>query len=200
SMSEAIVSGRTGLLARAADPGTLANAIAYLLDHPDEGRRMALTAREHVAQRCRPEVLGEDFDEVYALALRDVGVLTSSTAGARCDPVSVCSPAPRSPSIRPSGGPALGGASLCTSPHTPPTARLPRWSSRRAASDARPLSTRRWPQGQWRRGTTSPWATGRPSGGWSSRSGCREAAAGACRTAEPNRTSSHGSLHWSQRF
>ena len=83
SMSEAIVSGRTGLLARAADPGTLANAIAYLLDHPDEGRRMALTAREHVAQRCRPEVLGEDFDEVYALALRDVGVLTSSTAGAR---------------------------------------------------------------------------------------------------------------------
>jgi glycosyltransferase involved in cell wall biosynthesis len=80
SMSEAIVSGRTGLLARPDDPRTLARALGYLLDHPDEAARMARAARDHIAQRCRPEVLGEDFDEVYRLALRDAGVRVPAEA------------------------------------------------------------------------------------------------------------------------
>ncbi|MFL5966418.1 MAG: glycosyltransferase [Gaiellaceae bacterium] len=71
SMSEAVVAGRTGLLARPADPRSLARALDYLLDHPDEGARMADAARALVSQRCRPGILGEDFDQVYRLALRD---------------------------------------------------------------------------------------------------------------------------------
>ena len=76
SVSEAVISGRTGLLARPSDPASLARALAYALDHPDEAMRMAEAAREHVASRCRSDVLGEDFEQAYEIALRDsrVGV------------------------------------------------------------------------------------------------------------------------------
>jgi glycosyltransferase involved in cell wall biosynthesis len=69
SMSEAVIAGRTGLLARPGDPASLARALAWSLDHPAEMQRMAAAGREHIASRCRSDVLGEDFAQSYELAL-----------------------------------------------------------------------------------------------------------------------------------
>lgn len=71
SVSEAVISGRTGLLARPADPASLARALAYALDHPGEAMRMAEAAREHIESRCRSDVLAGDFEHAYEIALRD---------------------------------------------------------------------------------------------------------------------------------
>ena len=73
SVPEIVISGRTGLLARPGDPATLSRALAYLLDHPDEGQRMAAAAREHIGDRFRPEVLARDMTESYEVALRAGG-------------------------------------------------------------------------------------------------------------------------------
>ena len=45
--------------------------MAYLMDHPAEGARMALAARTHLGNRFHPEVLGRDLSETYQLALSD---------------------------------------------------------------------------------------------------------------------------------
>jgi glycosyltransferase involved in cell wall biosynthesis len=70
SVPEIVISGRTGLLARPGDPASLSRSLRYLLDNPDEGRRMAEAAREHIGDGFRPEVLGRDLMESYAVALR----------------------------------------------------------------------------------------------------------------------------------
>jgi glycosyltransferase involved in cell wall biosynthesis len=70
SVPEIVISGRTGLLARPADPASLARGLAYLLDHSEEAACMAEAARAHLGDRFRPEVLGNDMMEVYELALR----------------------------------------------------------------------------------------------------------------------------------
>src|SRR5215212_3344056 len=70
SVPEIVISGRTGLLARPGDPASLSRAIGYLLDHPDEGERMAEAARAHIGDRFSPEVLGRDLTEAYDVALR----------------------------------------------------------------------------------------------------------------------------------
>ena len=70
SVPEIVISGRTGLLARPDDPASLSRALGYLLDNPDEGRRMAEAARAHIGDGFRPEVLGRDLMESYAVALR----------------------------------------------------------------------------------------------------------------------------------
>jgi glycosyltransferase involved in cell wall biosynthesis len=74
SVSEAVISGRTGLLARAGDPASLARALAYALDHPGEATRMAEAAREHIEGRFTSDVLGGDFEHAYEIALRDAHV------------------------------------------------------------------------------------------------------------------------------
>jgi glycosyltransferase involved in cell wall biosynthesis len=70
SVPEIVISARTGLLARPGDPATLTRALAYLLDHPAEGERMAAAARRHIGDRFRPEVLAADMTEAYDVALR----------------------------------------------------------------------------------------------------------------------------------
>jgi len=74
SISEAVISGRTGLLARPADPASLTRALRYALDHPAESRRMAEAGREHIVSRYHSDVLGEDFEQAYEIALRDSAV------------------------------------------------------------------------------------------------------------------------------
>jgi glycosyltransferase involved in cell wall biosynthesis len=71
SVPEVVVPGKTGLLARAGDPESLGQALAYLLDHTEEGARMAEAARAHVGDRFRAEVLGDDLAEGYEIAVRD---------------------------------------------------------------------------------------------------------------------------------
>jgi glycosyltransferase involved in cell wall biosynthesis len=73
SVPEIVVSGKTGLLARPSDPGSLSRALGYLLDHPGEASRMAAAARVHLGNRFRAEALGRDLAEVYELALRTAG-------------------------------------------------------------------------------------------------------------------------------
>jgi len=73
AVPEVVVPGRTGMLVPAAAPALLGRALAYLLDHPSEGSRMAAAARVQLGDRFDPEVLGRDLAETYEMAL------TSST-------------------------------------------------------------------------------------------------------------------------
>jgi glycosyltransferase involved in cell wall biosynthesis len=76
SVPEIVVSGKTGLLARPADAGSLSRALGHMLDHPAEAERMASAARVHLGERFRPDVLGADLMDVYesALAFARAGV------------------------------------------------------------------------------------------------------------------------------
>jgi glycosyltransferase involved in cell wall biosynthesis len=65
SVPEIVVSGRTGILARPGDPRSLADALAYLLDRPEEASRMAEAARRHVGEQFRPDLLGTELAAVY---------------------------------------------------------------------------------------------------------------------------------------
>jgi glycosyltransferase involved in cell wall biosynthesis len=69
SVPEVVLPGRTGLLARPHDPGSLACALAFMLDHPADAARMARAAREAVRSGCRPEAHARDLDDAYRLAL-----------------------------------------------------------------------------------------------------------------------------------
>jgi glycosyltransferase involved in cell wall biosynthesis len=69
AVPEVVVAGRTGLLVPPGAPKLLGRAIAYLLDHPDEGMRMAHAARTQLGDRFHPAVLGRDLAETYELAL-----------------------------------------------------------------------------------------------------------------------------------
>lgn len=69
SVPELVIAGSTGLLARPRDPRSLARALAWVLDHPGQARRLAESARAHVTTRCRRDVLGADLVEVYEAAL-----------------------------------------------------------------------------------------------------------------------------------
>lgn len=71
AVPEVVVPGRTGLLVPPGAPALLGKAIAYLMDHPSEGARMALAARVHIGNRFDPEILGRDLSETYQLALTD---------------------------------------------------------------------------------------------------------------------------------
>jgi glycosyltransferase involved in cell wall biosynthesis len=61
--------GSTGLLAPAADPGALAAGVRWLLDHPDEARRMGEAGRERVRLLFAPERMCALIEEVYARLL-----------------------------------------------------------------------------------------------------------------------------------
>ncbi len=71
AVPEVVHPGRTGLLVPAARPELLGRAIAFLLDHPDEGRRMAAEARRLIGDRFQPDLLGADLDETYTRALTE---------------------------------------------------------------------------------------------------------------------------------
>jgi glycosyltransferase involved in cell wall biosynthesis len=71
AVPEVVVPGRTGLLVPPGAPALLGKAMAYLMDHPAEGARMALAARAHLGDRFNPQVLGRDLSETYELALTD---------------------------------------------------------------------------------------------------------------------------------
>jgi glycosyltransferase involved in cell wall biosynthesis len=69
AVPEVVVPGRTGLLVPPGAPKLMGKALAYVLDHPDEGARMALAARDQLGDRFHPAVLGRDLSETYELAL-----------------------------------------------------------------------------------------------------------------------------------
>ena len=69
SVPEIVIPGRTGIVARPADPESLGRALAFMLDHPADAARMAAAARLHVGDQFRPDALGQQLMEVYASAL-----------------------------------------------------------------------------------------------------------------------------------
>ena len=83
SVPEVVIAGKTGLLARPGDPGSLAQALAYMLDFPAEASRMAQAARVHVGEQFRLDLRGQELSEVYeaALQLPPVGNRAAMVAG-----------------------------------------------------------------------------------------------------------------------
>jgi len=85
SVPEVVIPGRTGLLARPADPASLSRALAYMLDHPDDAARMAANARRLIGDQFSSRALGRQLADVYATALRlghTNGAAPSRIAGA----------------------------------------------------------------------------------------------------------------------
>jgi glycosyltransferase involved in cell wall biosynthesis len=70
AVPEVVVPGRTGMLVPPSEPKLLARAIAFLLDHPEQGERMADAARVLIGDRFHPAILGQDLAITYELALR----------------------------------------------------------------------------------------------------------------------------------
>jgi glycosyltransferase involved in cell wall biosynthesis len=70
SVPEIVLAGKTGLLARPGNPASLARALGYMLDHPEEAKRMASAARAYIGDRFRPDAFARDLTEAYELALR----------------------------------------------------------------------------------------------------------------------------------
>ena len=70
AVPEVVVPGRTGMLVPPGEPKLLARAIAFLLDHPEQGERMADAARVLIGDRFHPAILGQDLAFTYELALR----------------------------------------------------------------------------------------------------------------------------------
>ncbi len=64
-----VVPGATGLLAPARDPDALAESVAWLLDHPEEARRMGTRGRAGVLAVFAPERMCHLIDEAYCRLL-----------------------------------------------------------------------------------------------------------------------------------
>jgi glycosyltransferase involved in cell wall biosynthesis len=65
AVPDVVVPGETGLLVPPGRPALLGRAIGYLLDHPDEGARMAAAATRHIGDRYKPQALGAVLDHTY---------------------------------------------------------------------------------------------------------------------------------------
>jgi glycosyltransferase involved in cell wall biosynthesis len=61
--------GSTGLLAAPADPAALSRNVVWLLEHPDEARRMGEAGRARVGATFQPAVMCALIEEVYARLL-----------------------------------------------------------------------------------------------------------------------------------
>lgn len=60
-----VAPGATGLLAEPADPESLARAVLWLLDHPDEAAQMGACGRERVMTHFAPPVMCQVLDATY---------------------------------------------------------------------------------------------------------------------------------------
>jgi len=72
SLAEVVRHGQTGMCAEPASADSLAAAIAYLLDHPDEARRMGEEAKRFVEQNCSMDVMAERMLKAVGGDGRDV--------------------------------------------------------------------------------------------------------------------------------
>jgi glycosyltransferase involved in cell wall biosynthesis len=83
SVSELVVPGETGLLARPRDPASLGRALAFMLDDPEAAHRMATAGRAHVGDRYRPEALGSTLSDVYEQVLEGAETRSAAAPAAR---------------------------------------------------------------------------------------------------------------------
>lgn len=64
-MPELVAHRETGMLSPASDPAAQADNIVWLLDHPDEARRMAAVGRERVVPRFSADQMVQRLDDLY---------------------------------------------------------------------------------------------------------------------------------------
>lgn len=69
-----VTPGATGLLAEPRDPASLARAVLWMLDHPDEAAAMGACGRERVRSHFSPAVMCGALDELYSELLGQAGV------------------------------------------------------------------------------------------------------------------------------
>jgi len=62
---EAVVQGETGLLVPPRDSRALADAIIWMLDHPDEAARFGETGRNRVADHFEISRMVRQYEELY---------------------------------------------------------------------------------------------------------------------------------------
>ena len=69
SVPEVVISGQDRPARPPRGSRSLAGALAYMLDHPDQAAAMAQAAREHVGEQFRADLLGAELMGVYDRAL-----------------------------------------------------------------------------------------------------------------------------------
>lgn len=87
--------GATGLLAPPGDPAALAADVLWLLDHPEQARRMGRQGRDRVRPFFAPDTMCAHLDHLYS-ALLGLGEPTATdgpTAAQRADGVRMSTPA-----------------------------------------------------------------------------------------------------------
>jgi glycosyltransferase involved in cell wall biosynthesis len=65
SVPDVVVPGRTGLLVPPQRPDLLARAVAHLLDHPREAKRLATEARARIGDTFSARALGDELADAY---------------------------------------------------------------------------------------------------------------------------------------
>jgi len=80
-MPELVTHRETGMLAPPSDPAAQAENIVWLLDHPDEARRLGRQGRERVLPNFSAGQMVERLDELYqTLLVRSNGATTEIAA------------------------------------------------------------------------------------------------------------------------
>lgn len=64
---EAVENGQTGILASPRDPASIAKAVLYLLDHPEEAKQMGLKGRERVLENFDLGICVKRHEDIYNL-------------------------------------------------------------------------------------------------------------------------------------
>ena len=67
---ELVREGETGFLVPPEDPAALADRIAYLLDNPEEARRMGQAGRKHIEQHFSLKTMVDKTVDIYEQAIR----------------------------------------------------------------------------------------------------------------------------------
>lgn len=68
---QTVVQGETGVLVPPSDPAALADALLWMLRHPDDARRMAVAGRERVTRLYAPDRMVRATADLYGRLLRD---------------------------------------------------------------------------------------------------------------------------------
>ncbi len=67
---ELVLDGETGFLVPPRDPAALAGRINYLLDHPDEARRMGLAGKKHIEENFSLQKMVDKTVDIYEHAIQ----------------------------------------------------------------------------------------------------------------------------------
>ncbi|MGA6952336.1 MAG: glycosyltransferase, partial [Candidatus Sulfotelmatobacter sp.] len=67
---ELVREGETGFLVPPEDPAALADRIAYLLDNPDEARRIGQAGRKHIEEHFSLKTMVDKTVDIYEQAIR----------------------------------------------------------------------------------------------------------------------------------